>query len=368
MVTSRSQLATCIWQALLHPVSSHTAWRARVSFSSAVNRIRNAFGQQYITCTTRCAVSPSTNCLRNGGAEGIVQRLAEGVSAVGMANGNGRSNSSRTITMSLADIAELESKLLYNFQDKKIVAEAMIHSSCCEYKIYLEGKSGLVDVSHLKSNERCEWLGDKVYGILISSYLFSNFPNSNEGALSKLYDSIASRNFASSLCVTLDLHKHLVCSPSLPSHVSTAAAPRRYGNFLESCLGALFRAGGESAARRFFNKQIVPHLKQNLPMHSVSPNYRGRLQELLMQCGYRVSDLPRIIQIKNIGTEVDPSNPSFCQALKIHGSTVALGTGTSKTKAAQAACRLFLSNLEDADTEIILRTLRELESKQGCSA
>lgn len=323
--------------------------------ASSANRIWIRCGKRRTQLTARYIASPGFGSSHADVSSSLVASTTNSSNQI-------NAISVRTIRITKTSLLELENKLLHSFENKDFLVEAMIHSSCYDYTICVETKDGSKTLNHPVSNERCEWLGDRVYGMMVSSYLYKKFPNHSEGDLSKLFDSLASRTFSGHLCLKLGLEKHLMCSPSLVPYDGSATIPRRFGNFLESCLGALYLAGGEPVVRNFFDRRIVPQISRKLDEGSSKPNYRGLLQELLMRHGYHAAELPEALQIQSIGEPQDSSNPTFCRALKIHGSTVALGTGTSKARAAQEACRQFLNSLENTDTEAVLRVLQSTQT------
>jgi Ribonuclease III domain len=126
------------------------------------------------------------------------------------------------------NLQQLETKLMYKFRDKRIAAEAMIHSSCGGM-IVLETESGREPLPGVTDNERLEWLGDKCFDLAVAQFLFTLEPG-NEGNLTKLAQSLVSRDNANRLCVQLGLDHHLICAPDLQAQDKAGVIPSRYGS------------------------------------------------------------------------------------------------------------------------------------------
>ena len=93
-------------------------------------------------------------------------------------------------------MTELESKIGYAFKDPKLLQEALTHSS------YTNGK-------HIRSNERLEFLGDSVLGIVVSDYLFENLTNLPEGQLTKIRAGVVCENALYPFARKIDLGKYI---------------------------------------------------------------------------------------------------------------------------------------------------------------
>ena len=94
------------------------------------------------------------------------------------------------------DYSQLEERLNYTFQNKQLIIEALTHKS--DKKPY--------------NNERLEFLGDAVLDLIVGEYLFSKFPNSNEGILSKIRASLVNESGFTLLARKLDLGSYIYLS------------------------------------------------------------------------------------------------------------------------------------------------------------
>lgn len=78
--------------------------------------------------------------------------------------------------MSMDNLKHLEKKLNYNFKNRDLLEKALTHSSFINEN----------DMKSFESNERLEYLGDAILGLVIGEYFYKNFPEDNEGSLTKM--------------------------------------------------------------------------------------------------------------------------------------------------------------------------------------
>jgi ribonuclease III len=280
--------------------------------------------------------------------------------AVGPPRQRRPARTSSEVVVTRDNLQALESKLMHNFRDKATLAEAMIHSSCAGARI-LEAEDGKhVPLTGVTSNERYEWLGDKCFDLAVGQFLFRRHPSATEGELTKLSHTLVSRESANRLCLDLGLDTHLICSPTLRANEMSMRIPSRYGNFFECCFGALLLDGGDVAVRKFFERCVIPLLEIFLDT-SPDANFRGQLQELLLRHpGFESVDLGNKLKFEEIPLPASASKNQnfFCQGLTLCGNIVAVGSGPTKAKASQDACRCLLERLREArDTEALLKAL-----------
>jgi ribonuclease III len=270
----------------------------------------------------------------------------------------------KPIDVSRRSVAELEHKLLHRFSDKGTLVRAMIHKSCSMHPIRMEMDSGdWLNFDGIGNNERCEWLGDRVFGLYVAQFLYSLEPEKSEGELSKLAHALVSRTHANVLSIKLGLPEHLVSSPEYnlagPEAVPT---PSRFGDFLECCFAALFADGGDAAVRNFFDGRVAPLLEETLQSASGIPrNYRGELQEMLLRNGFVNAGFGTQLQYRDMVLDAESENNDvptmFYQSICLYDVQVAVGVGQTKAKAAQEASRMLLERFKNEDITSFLRNL-----------
>jgi len=188
------------------------------------------------------------------------------------------------------------------------------------------------------NNERLEFLGDAVLGLITAQYLFERFESADEGSLSRLRARLVSGESLAQLATALSLGDWLVLGPG---ELKTGGARREsiLADALEALCGALYLDGGLSAARTVMLRALGPALQAlDSPVELKDP--KTRLQELLQARGlglprYRVEAVEGELhaQVFRVRCEVAPM------------AACATATGSSRRRAEQAAAALVLSQL-----------------------
>ncbi len=140
------------------------------------------------------------------------------------------------------NLCECESRLCYCFNDRNLLKKALTHSSCAS--------------SHIESNERLEFLGDSVLGLVISNLLYVRFPQFQEGELSRIKSVIVSRKTCKKVADKLLLEKFLFLGRAVNVISDSIIA-----NVMESVIGAIFLDGGYEKARNFIEENFIPQLR-----------------------------------------------------------------------------------------------------------
>lgn len=212
----------------------------------------------------------------------------------------------------------LEERLGYKFRNGLLLAEALTHPS-----ISLERKDYPFD------NQRLEFLGDAVIQLVITEHLYRLFPESPEGALTKLRARLVSRVALRVLAAGLDLGSYLMMGRGEESSGGRERASTLADAF-ESVVGAIYLDGGFDAARNF----VLRETREEFEKISEDPgelNPKGTLQETLQSIqpvapGYEVSETP------------GPANSKIFSCTVVwNGLELGQGEGLSKKQAQVAA-------------------------------
>jgi len=166
-----------------------------------------------------------------------------------------------------------EKRIQYRFRNKTLLETALTHPSF-RYE----------DAATELDNQRLEFLGDAVLGLLAADVLMEKNPLANEGDLTKLKSSITSGTALTSAARELGLGEHL----RLGKGEAASGGANRESNLedaLEALLGAVWLDGGLKAARKFFERHIFQCLEKADP---VIENPKGMLQEYAQKKGYAV--------------------------------------------------------------------------------
>ena len=227
------------------------------------------------------------------------------------------------------NLLSLEAKLGYSFRDRSLLTNALLHRS----HIHVTGQE------REQSNERLEFLGDAVLGLVANEFLYQEFPDRNEGDLTKMKSLLVCGARLSEVATDFDLGVHIRMSRS-----EAATGGRQRSSILadttEALIGAVYLDGGLEPARGVIQRVVLAGSEQILARRSLR-NYKSRLQELI-QARYKSPPRYKI-------TEVDGPDHDrlFRVAVTFGGETLGTGEGRNKKTAEQNAAREALAAIED---------------------
>jgi ribonuclease-3 len=217
----------------------------------------------------------------------------------------------------------LEHALGHTFSDSALLDEALTHSSCDRRTP--EGKA--------LSNERLEFLGDRVLNFTIADLLYLTFPEDNEGRLSKRHAALVKQDMLAKIAEEIGIGEALKLGKG-----ENASGGREKATILsdalEAVIAALYLDGGIEAAQAFIHQYWTPHL------HGVKlKDPKSRLQEWLQAKGQPLPDYV----LESIQGEAHARVFVFRAVSQSHGE--GRGQGTSKQAAQQAAAADLLEKL-----------------------
>ena len=221
----------------------------------------------------------------------------------------------------MSDRTILQDRLGYHFKDDSFLDLALTHRSAT-------GSDSKVNATH--SNERLEFLGDRVLGLAVAGLLFDSFPNEPEGALSRRLAVLVSATTLRSVAEQLDLTSHIKTDGDVGSADTIAT------DTCEALIGAVFRDGGFEAACN-----VVHTLWRPLMAAALSPpkDAKTALQEWAQG---RALPLPQYDLVDRTGPD---HAPLFTIAVTVQGYGPATGEGTSKRAAELMAAQILLERL-----------------------
>jgi ribonuclease-3 len=152
--------------------------------------------------------------------------------------------------------------------NRRLYLQAFIHNSSAEK---LEG------LKTRNSNERLEFLGDAVLGMIIAELLFKKYPFKGEGFLTEMRSKTVSRKKLSEIAYKMGIQQHLTLDDSVKSN--KAAIRGISGNALEALIGAVYLDRGYMVTKKFIEKKIIlPHLDfEHLKEHT--ENFKSILNQ-----------------------------------------------------------------------------------------
>jgi ribonuclease-3 len=228
-----------------------------------------------------------------------------------------------------ADLASLESKLGYQFARQQLLENALLHRS----HIHVTGNH------RIESNERLEFLGDAVLGLVVNEHLFAHYPDESEGDLTKMKSLLVCGARLSEVGGVLALGQYIRMSRS-----EAATGGRRRSSILadtmEALIGAVYLDGGLDAARGVIERVMLSESDTVLERRSQG-NYKSRLQEIIQA---RFKSPPRY----RVLTAEGPDHARvFIVGVTFAGMLLGQGEGRNKKAAEQQAAAAALRRLRD---------------------
>jgi ribonuclease-3 len=226
-------------------------------------------------------------------------------------------------------LSELEQKIGYSFRSRALLDRALTHRSFANERLE-EG------VQH---NEAFEFLGDSILGFVVSAWLLERFPNQSEGKLSKMKAYLVSESSLVELAGALDLGLYLLINRG---EEKTGGRRKRalLADAYEAIIGALYIDGGMAVAERFLRRELFDKLMSIDPASMIGSDFKSALQEMLQARG---AAIPEYALVEAQGPD---HRRTFSVELRIAGTAVATGTGTTIKLAQQEAARSALRTPE----------------------
>ena len=222
-------------------------------------------------------------------------------------------------------IKDLEAAIGYQFHNISLLQNALTHSSYANERWH----------NSLLSNERLEFLGDSILGMLVAEYLFRSFPNRPEGELTRMRADMVCEKTLASVAARIHLGDHLMLG-----HGEEQGGGRSRDSILadavESVIAACFLDGGIEAAQKFIRTFILVEVPVS-QMHNT--DYKTKLQELVQQ------KKNQVLSYTLTGESGPDHDKHFTVAVSLNGGMVGQGEGRSKKRAEQEAARAAIRNL-----------------------
>lgn len=217
---------------------------------------------------------------------------------------------------------ELEKNLKYKFNNINLLKNALTHSSYAN-----EVRNGIT------SNERLEFLGDSVLSIIVSDYIFNNFPKLPEGELTKLRASLVCEKSLCGFSRELDLGKYLLLGKG-----EEKGGGRERDSILadafEAVLAAMYLDGGYEIARNHALRFVLREIEH--PEDDVFKDYKTVLQEIIQR---NPEETVSYLLVDQTGPD---HNKIFTVEVKLNSNTIGKGSGKSKKQAEQMAAKQAL--------------------------
>jgi ribonuclease III len=229
-----------------------------------------------------------------------------------------------------AELAAFARRLSYAFEDQGLLQRALTHRSWC------------AEIPGSESNERLEFLGDAVLGLVVTAHIYATYPELPEGELAKVRAGVVSAAALAGVAEELGLGAALRLGRGEDGSGGRAKASI-LADALEAVIGAVYLDGGWDAASALVERCLSSRIVDSASGPG-GQDYKTRLQELAAR---RFECLPDY--------DVDEGGPDhakhFRATVRVGPGLSGTGEGSSKKQAEQAAARMVWRELEALDAE-----------------
>jgi ribonuclease III len=230
-------------------------------------------------------------------------------------------------------LSELERVLGYRFQNNEILVTALSHRS------YVNSQR---TDKKIESNERMEFLGDAVLNIIVTDFLYREYPDKEEGRMSKMKSLVVSSRVLGLCADAWKLGDFILLSRS-----EEKSGGRKRLSILadayEAVIGAVYLDGGLESARKLIHSSLMKIMDEVLDDEELA-NYKSKLLEYTQSRGMGI---PSYDVLQETGPE---HQKSFVVGVYVLNQEWGRGSGNSKKSAEQAGARVALTNM-NADKE-----------------
>lgn len=215
-------------------------------------------------------------------------------------------------------LEKLQQSVGYKFKDERLLQRALTHTSYAN-----ECNEG-----HNKSNERLEFLGDSVLGIITAEHFYLNFKDLPEGELTKLRAATVCENSLSSFARQLGLGEYLLLGKG---EMCTGGSdrPSILADAFEALIAAIYLDGGIEEAKKF----VLKYVDKAVEEHRGFKDYKTVLQEVIQK---NPGEVIEYVLVKESGPD---HNKRFDVEVHLNSNVIGKGVGTSKKKAEQLAAK-----------------------------
>ena len=215
-------------------------------------------------------------------------------------------------------ISKFEKKIQIKMKDKSLLIKALTHKSA----------------NQVYNNEKLEFLGDRVLGLVLSNKLIDLYPNENEGILDKRFAKLVNRSTCSMMGWSIQIQEYIILGDAKKK--VTQKDEKILSDSCEALIGAIFLDQGFDFAQEFVLKLWKKHIDKS---YITVLDSKTKLQEYSLKI-YKKLPIYRLINSSG-----PRHKPTFKISVSIHRSKLYTGTGSSKQDAQQNAAKKLLKNI-----------------------
>ena len=217
------------------------------------------------------------------------------------------------------DYSNLEKKINIKFKDRKILIKSLTHKS----------------FDKINNNEKMEFLGDRVLGLIIAKKLLEIYPDEKEGVLDKKFASLVNKKTCLEIAKKIELEKFILTFNTNKNQKKIE--DKIISDSCEALIGAIFLDKGLNVVEKIILELWSKHIKKSIITQVDS---KTKLQELTLK---KFKKLPSYKLISNTGPR---HKPLFKVGVKLPNTKYFISTGNSKKDAEQNAALKCLENIK----------------------
>ena len=219
----------------------------------------------------------------------------------------------------------LEEKIGYTFRDRTLLENALTHSS---YANEHRDKG-------MPSNERLEFLGDSILGLVVADHLYRNRPDLPEGDLTRIRAALVCEGSLVEVAKSLDLGSYLKLGRGEESG-GGRKRPSIQADAVEAMLAAVYLDGGIGQARKLIHNLILNQEREKI---ANGRDFKTALQELVQR------ESGQVLSYRLVGESGPDHAKCFSMEVLLNGQPIGAGEGRSKKEAEQAAAKAAVGKL-----------------------
>jgi len=227
----------------------------------------------------------------------------------------------------VADVKEFQNIIGVDFQNMSLLEQALVHSS------YINENPDYT----LGHNEKLEFLGDAILGFFVAEKLYKDYPDANEGEMTRLRAALVSRDTLARVTMGIRLGDFLYLGRGEESSGGRQKKANLAGA-LEAVIAAVYLDQGENVTRDFIVRILDKEMKR-IDRKDIIIDYKSRLQETIQ---FRYQTAPGYRLVSENGPDHDKT---FTVEVIVNDTVLGKGTGKSKKEAETEAARFALENL-----------------------
>ena len=256
------------------------------------------------------------------------------------------------------DVASCEEIIGFSFKDKNLLRQCFTHASYTH------------EHPSFQNNERLEFFGDSVLGYCVSEYLYKNYPNSDEGALTEIKQSLVSHKPLCDAIRRLGLDEYVLYGEGERKNLENHSAACE--NLFEAIVAGIYldEDGGLEKTKKFIFRELSPLLPKVAPEKAtkkVEKQTPAKDSKSLLQEYVQKLKLGKIDYLVT-GRKGPDHNPTFVVSLSVGGKEISSAEGNSKKEAEKQCAEKGLKYLTSRQKSFSAKSGKSVKDKPAVKA